>query len=179
MTDTPPSEPGPQTPPAEWVAAAPPVEAQPGAGGMNGFAIASLVFGVIGGFVLAIIFGIVALVQIPKRNQKGRGLAIGGTVLGVLWGLVILGAVIVAVMDEAERDDSGAITEAGSVAVTELRPGDCANGVGQEEGEATEIDAVPCAEPHDGEVFATFDLPDGDFPGDDETSTLAETGCGE
>src|SRR5690606_41022463 len=46
-------------------------------------AIASLVLGILTplGFipgVLAIIFGIVALVQIQERWQKGRGLAIGG-----------------------------------------------------------------------------------------------------
>ena len=39
----------------------------------NGFAIASLVFGIISGIPLAVIFGIIALVQIPKKNQKGKG----------------------------------------------------------------------------------------------------------
>jgi hypothetical protein len=40
-----------------------------------------------------------------------------------------------------------------------------------------EVTAVPCTEPHSGEVYLVFDLPDGDFPGDGEVARLAETGC--
>ena len=35
----------------------------------------------------------------------------------------------------------------------------------------------PCAEPHQTEVFANFDLTDSTYPGDDETRALAEQGC--
>lgn len=38
--------------------------------------------------LLAIIFGIVALGQIKKRGQRGRGMAITGIVLGSVWVLV-------------------------------------------------------------------------------------------
>ena len=52
----------------------------------NGFAIASLITGVFWmwwiGSVLAIVFGHVALNQIARSGQSGRGLAIGGLVLG-------------------------------------------------------------------------------------------------
>jgi hypothetical protein len=36
---------------------------------------------------------------------------------------------------------------------------------------------VPCAEVHDGEIFATFDLPSGPFPGDSTVVEQAESGC--
>ena len=42
--------------------------------------------------ILAIIFGIVALVQIKKNNQKGQGMAITGLVLGIV--MVIIFAVL-------------------------------------------------------------------------------------
>jgi hypothetical protein len=52
----------------------------------NGFAIASLVLGILWiwwvGSVLALIFGYVARKQIRERNESGNGLAIAGIVLG-------------------------------------------------------------------------------------------------
>ena len=54
--------------------------------GTNGLAIASLVLGIIWiywiGSILAVIFGHVALAQIKKSGQGGRGLAIAGLTLG-------------------------------------------------------------------------------------------------
>jgi hypothetical protein len=53
-----------------------------GVGVTSGFAVASLVLGIVGGSILAIIFGFVALSQIKKRGQQGRGMAIAGVILG-------------------------------------------------------------------------------------------------
>jgi hypothetical protein len=62
----------------------------------NGWAIASLVLGVIGGSVLAIVFGLVARSQIKKSGgrQGGLGLATAGIVLGCLW-LALIATVVV------------------------------------------------------------------------------------
>lgn len=43
----------------------------------------------------------------------------------------------------------------------------------------SDVDKVDCAEPHDNEVFATFDLPGDDYPGDEQVRELAFTGCEE
>ena len=55
-------------------------------GRTNGMAIASLVLGILWldwiGSVLAVIFGHIALSQIKRRQQRGRGLAIAGVTLG-------------------------------------------------------------------------------------------------
>ena len=57
----------------------------------SGMAIASLVFGIIGGSLFAIIFGAVALGQIGKDpNLSGKGLAIAGIILGVLWMIILV-----------------------------------------------------------------------------------------
>ena len=64
-------------------------------GPTNGFAIASLVLGILWiwwvGSILALIFGYVAVKQIRQRNESGTGLAVAGIVLGwVGVGLLVL-----------------------------------------------------------------------------------------
>lgn len=53
----------------------------------NGLAVAALVFGILGGFLLAIIFGFVAKSQIKRSAglQGGGGMATAGIVLGFVW----------------------------------------------------------------------------------------------
>jgi hypothetical protein len=93
----------------------PPMQASPagmarsGVRQQNGPAIASLICGVLsitfglicGGpmmAVLSIVLGVVALVQIKNAPQRysGKGLAIGGIVIGALW--LILGLLIMIIM---------------------------------------------------------------------------------
>ena len=92
-------------------------------------------------------------------------------VVCLLAGLLLSG-LLVAACGGAERDDSGAIRGGGDLGVFALRVGDCFDdppGVLSEFGaEFTEVDAVPCAEGHDNEVFAIADHPAGvdvSYPG--------------
>jgi hypothetical protein len=66
--------------------------------GFDGFAIAALVLGILGGSILALIFSVVALSRIKKRKTRGKGLAIAGLVLGILgiifWVLFIIGVAV-------------------------------------------------------------------------------------
>ena len=61
----------------------PPAEPQP-VKRTNGFAVASLIFGIIGGVPLGIIFGIIGLVR-AKTVLSGKAMAWIGIVLSVLW----------------------------------------------------------------------------------------------
>ncbi|MBI4259673.1 MAG: DUF4190 domain-containing protein [Actinobacteria bacterium] len=64
----------------------------------NGFAVASLVFGIIGGVLFALIFGYVAKGQIDRSGgaQGGRGMAVAGIALGWAWlALILLYAVFI------------------------------------------------------------------------------------
>lgn len=73
-----------------------------GHAGTNGYAIASLVLGILWlfwiGSVLAIIFGHIALGQVHRSRESGRGLAIAGLVLGyvglALFVVGVIGAVL-------------------------------------------------------------------------------------
>jgi hypothetical protein len=52
--------------------------------GVNVLAVLSLIFGLLGGY-LAIPFGFIALSQIKKSSESGRGMAITGLVFGFVW----------------------------------------------------------------------------------------------
>jgi len=62
--------------------------------GTNGFAIASMIFGILGGWVLALVFGLIALSQIGRTGESGRGMAIAGIVLGCVGGAVTVALVV-------------------------------------------------------------------------------------
>jgi hypothetical protein len=141
----------------------------------NGFATASLVLGILGVWLLSVIFGAVALGQIKRTGQAGRGMAIAGVVLSGIWALVTVVAIIAVAVNSAARDSSGTIAAPGDVSATELRVGDCLNGL--ENGSFTSLPAVPCASAHEGEVFAVFDLPAGPYPGESEVDSQAQDQC--
>jgi hypothetical protein len=60
---------------------APPVPINPAT---SGFAIAALVLSLVGGAILGVVFGILALNDIKKTGKQGRGMAIAGIVIGAV-----------------------------------------------------------------------------------------------
>lgn len=75
----------------------------PAAPGTDGFAIATLVFGILGG-LLAFVFGPIALSRIKKSGRKGRGLAITGMCLAPV--MILLQAAVAIPVFLAQRADS-------------------------------------------------------------------------
>lgn len=61
--------------------------------------------------------------------------------------------------------------------VFELAVGDCFDDSSSTETELSDVPVVDCAEPHDNEVFFTFEMADGDFPGDQAILDEAESRC--
>ena len=159
---------------AGYGSAPPPVSTVPT--GVNGFAVTSLVLSLCGGGLLGLIFGIVALIQTKRTGQRGRGMAIAGTVISSLYLVAIVVAVIIGIVTSASRDASGQINDAGSVSLSSLKPGDCMNTLPT--GLTTTVDALPCSQPHHAEVFATFSLTGGStYPGDETVNTQSDSGC--
>jgi hypothetical protein len=155
----------------------------------NGAAITSLVFGILGGILFSVIFGIIALVQIPKRNQKGKGMAIAGLVLSGLWLLGCGGLIALGVFADKADSPTGSSnlpsvvqseTPSASSDDVPLKVGDCINGL-LDQNLDTELKetppAVACAEPHEGEVFKVIQVKGTLFPGDSEVQKQAESGC--
>ena len=93
--------------------------------------------------------------------------------------VVGLGVVGVSWFVEAKRDETGAIVSAGTIDAFEIRVGDCFNDeeTSGEESEVSGVHGVPCAEPHDNEVYAVFDLDIGDFPKDGGMGDIAFDSC--
>jgi hypothetical protein len=142
----------------------------------SGFAIASLVFGLIGGVLLSVVFGIIALRRISRRGLRGKGFAIAGLVLSGLWTLLIVVAVVVALATDAERDPGGRVTDSGSESVFDLRVGDCMNDLEETDRELA-VEVAPCGELHDAEAVSQFDLPEGRWPGMSFITREAERRC--
>lgn len=108
----------------------------------------------------------------PQRRSRGWLFAL------IPLALVVLG--IVGYLNRADRDESGAIAEGGTVGVLDLAVGDCLQDPleGEEEGRISEVQAVPCTELHDEEVYALFDVPEaGEYPGDTDIDQQAQDGC--
>lgn len=142
----------------------------------SGFAVTSFVFGLIGGFVLGIIFGALAMGRTGPTGQRGRWMAVTGLVLSGLWIIGIAGGVVVHMQTSADRDASGEIVGAGDVSTDSLRAGDCLE-EGIPEGSVIDVRAVPCSEPHRGEVIGTFELEMDEYPGLGELDAVVGREC--
>ena len=97
----------------------------------------------------------------------------GRTIVG---GAIVAVAAVIGITTAAERNESGEITAAGSVDAFEIRIGDCFDDEAFESTEISEIGGIPCSEPHDNEVYASFDVT-GEWPGDERIEELADEGC--
>ncbi|MDR0345132.1 MAG: DUF4190 domain-containing protein, partial [Nocardiopsaceae bacterium] len=145
----------------------------------SGFAIASFVFGLLGGVLLSVIFGIVALVRIRRRGQRGKGFAIAGLVLSGAWVLVVGVAIAVLVIEQPGRSAAtGQIAHQGTASILSLHSGDCfQNPAGSGLIHVRNVTAVPCTTAHNAQVFAIFEVKAAGYPGHAAMLQLADRGC--
>ncbi|WP_371517246.1 DUF4190 domain-containing protein [Kitasatospora sp. NBC_01300] len=181
-SQAPPQPPPPPLPAGGWASVPPAAQSglQPGfpyprpAPVTNGFAVAALVTGLVVVAPVALVFGIIALVQINRHKERGFGMALTGLVLGVV-GTVLLSLVVAG--SAFESPDSGRFGQsvkapAGSVPWAALKSGDCYNTpdngsrADPEGGDETLywVRRVPCSAPHHGEVAGTARIPASDGP---------------
>jgi hypothetical protein len=124
-----------------------------------------------------LLLGLIALGQIRRTGERGKGMAVTGSVLSSLGiALWVLALATGGVSDfwggfkDAAKDNGSAYT---------LAKGECFDVPGGSlEGFTYDVDKVPCAGRHDGEVFAAFEMGrDTSFPGDAKVAEIAETRC--
>jgi len=133
---------------------------------MNVLAIVALAVALLC-FPVSIVLAIVALVQISRRGEGGKWLAIGALVLDgvIIAALVLFTALAVnGVFDQIGRRD---VSSAASAVV-----GTCS----RTHGLALHT-VVPCSTPHDEEVFWVTSLDEGDYPGGTSLDDEADGVC--
>jgi hypothetical protein len=138
----------------------------------SALAVAAFICGLLGMLIVtlpfAIVLGVLALYRLRRFRQRGTGLAAAGLGLAVVWSLA-MGAFIVVLATEVLVPEQTAMPatdplEVGECVIVEPEPG-------------VFLRQIPCTQGHDGEAFATFDLPAGEYPGDMAADDLADAGC--
>ncbi|MFA1539091.1 DUF4190 domain-containing protein [Actinomadura monticuli] len=132
----------------------------------NRLAIIALLTAILGLALLAIGFAVAALVQLRRRAERGRSLAIAALALSTAW--LVAGAVLLA----ATAEDENAPPEGPRASA--LSESGCFGGFRQA-GTKIFANAVPCAAPHEGEVVAKLYL--AEFPGDARSAAEVEKAC--
>ncbi|WP_035798291.1 DUF4190 domain-containing protein [Kitasatospora mediocidica] len=148
---------------AAWGAGAPPKMQAP----INGFAVAALV-SALTCFLwpLAIGFGITGLVQIPRRHQRGAGLAVSGLVLSLLG---LLTTVALVVMPGGTLQDLGASRTSAS----QLTAGQCFNRASHG------VSVIGCDRAHDGEAIGTTVIAGDEYPDKPDREQQVADACGQ
>jgi Septum formation len=98
--------------------------------------------------------------------------------VGVVLAVVAIGAGSVLVLGRmplgsGSRPSSRGIP--GSVAIESVQVGDCYNALGT--GDVGSLSELPCAQPHDNEVFYIYTMKPGPYPGDERLGQAAEDTC--
>ncbi|WP_432139902.1 DUF4190 domain-containing protein [Streptomyces sp. bgisy154] len=147
---------------------------------VNGVAIAALVLGVMCFLpAVGLVLGVIALVQIRRRGERGRPMAITGAVLSAL-GL----ALWVVSLSTGVASDAWAGFKEGfrDGSVTALQQGDCFDvpGGGKNFDDYVDyVDEVPCSRRHDAEVFAVVPLDQSAYPGRSGVWEIGDDKCSE
>lgn len=119
----------------------------------------------------------------PTSGQpSGFGRFMRGVAFRVVVAGVVLGAgAIFAAATSADRDDTGEITDPGSVDAFDLAVGDCIQWPTAEPTEEFDtVSATTCTEPHDAEVYALVEHPAGPkdaYPGSTVIEEWAVDAC--
>ncbi len=119
----------------------------------------------------------------PADAPMSRGFAIKNILRGGFL-LLILGPLVWGFVDGAingaDRDDSGSVVKAGDLEVTELEVGDCFDlpAGSENDVEVLEVEAIPCSEAHDNEVYVVTNYVAGeDYPGELAIWDFADDFC--
>lgn len=149
---------------------------------VNGLAIASLVLGIVCCIPpLGLILGLIALSQISRRGQRGKGMAIAGSILsGISTALLAVAFATGGISDAWNGFRDGMDEASRSRSTLDLRKGDCFTVPGELERETASVRVVDCAKEHEGEVTGSFKLDRFDsWPGEAAVEPVAESRCEE
>jgi len=127
---------------------------------LDGVSIAALICGILPTFIIGVVLSIIGLVRTANPARRGRGLAVTGLVLSLLWFAAAAGIPLLLASHTAGRNADGAISHQGWLPATSLRVGDCYHEDLTAGGHGTKklVTAIPCGQPHNAQVFAAVTL---------------------
>ncbi|MFI6472199.1 DUF4190 domain-containing protein [Streptomyces sp. NPDC050516] len=148
---------------------------------VSGLAVGSLITGILCCIPpLGLILGAVALGQIKKKGQCGKGMAVTGIVFSTIGTLLLIVSIATGGISGGWQNFKDGWNSSTSTRNTlDLRKGDCFDVPGGKlEREVVSVRIVPCKGKHDAEVSGSFVLADsGAYPGADAISTQADARC--
>lgn len=109
----------------------------------------------------------------PASRPLWRRIPLGLLILGVL----VVGGAVAGFVTNASRSSTGDITRGGDLTSNELRVGDCWDMKDPNADTVDDVNAKPCGEAHQYEVFYVASMPDGAYPTVDEFSTYVTATC--
>lgn len=126
-------------------------------------------------------------VPMQQKPVKQRGTGVAGffavlfrTVFGrIIIGLLVAGGIALyhfATADNAQRNASGQVSQAGSVQATDLKIGDCFDAP-TGTSSISAVKAIPCTQAHDSQVYDEPPISESSFPGVSTLQTEGQTAC--
>jgi hypothetical protein len=128
-------------------------------------------------WIVSVVLAVQVLGKSKYSHGHGKGMAVAALIIVPLWIVVIIALVALDATNDAERDTAGAVTQSGDVPSRDLRQGDCVADKDLVGDSIITVKVTPCDKPHFFETYATFTMPDGDYPGDADVIRFAEGGC--
>lgn len=126
--------------------------------------------------LVGMVFGIVALAQLRRHPQRGRGMAITGIVLGA--GVLVLLALGISALVGGSPESGGPHPPRGPrTPIESLEPGDCYNGLDDSTGAG--VTPRPCTAQHEAQVVTRVTLPEGAYPGPERVREMVRDACGQ
>jgi len=129
------------------------------------------------GTLVAIGLGVSVLRRGRDGRNHGQVRAMVGIGFATLWILAGVAVASMGLVGQPDRDPAGAVIQPIEVQDAAVNVGDCLPTAIAGDTVSNTVAVTPCFEPHAAEVYATFQLAAGPFPGESQVTRLAEGGC--
>jgi len=114
---------------------------------------------------------------LPAAAPATSGRSGWSGLLRFAWIPIVIVVVAAGILFAARRDEGGQIVGAGNVDIFDLREGDCFDVEVPVEEEVETVEAKPCTEAHEFELYFVGSLPDGEYPDDATVFSFIEAEC--
>ncbi|UNK72285.1 septum formation family protein [Microbacterium sp. H1-D42] len=110
-----------------------------------------------------------------RRAHRATAVAAALILATTLSGCSLATSMLLGGGGDAQRDQSGNVTEKDNIDIFSLKVGDCK--MTDADGEVQATDVVPCEEPHDEEVYFEFDLEGDELPSSEQIEAAVGEKC--